>query len=86
MRQLWYFVIYRWRGKEKLITFHFGRGSFNLFIEGVLIIGGTLGRCGSSSVENIDEVFFHDCKLSFLRLTAEVVAIFRLRLTQNNTK
>ena len=31
---------------------------FILFIEGVLIMRGTLGRCGSSSVENIDEFFF----------------------------
>ena len=70
-------------------------------------MGGTLGRCGSSSVENIVDFFFHDANLSktacykkpklssnwggpteenFLRLTAKVVAIFLLRLTQTNTK
>ena len=29
-------------------------------------MGGVLGRCGSSSVENVDEFFFHDCKLNFI--------------------
>ena len=27
-------------------------------------MGGTQGRYGSTSVENIDEFFFHDCKLN----------------------
>ena len=30
---------------------------------------GTLGRCGSSSVENIHEFLFHDCKLNQNSLT-----------------
>ena len=69
---------------------------------------GTLGWCGSSSVENIDEFFFSTIanltktasykkpELSwnwrgptegkFKRLTAKIVAIFLLQLTQNNTK
>ena len=70
-------------------------------------MGGTLGRCGSWSVENIDDFFstianltktacYKKPKLSsnwggpteenFSRLTAKVVAIFLLRLTQTNTK
>ena len=52
-------VIYRWRGKKKEITFHFGRWCFILFIESVLIMGGTLGRYGTSSVENMDAFFFY---------------------------
>ena len=57
--------IYCWRGKKKEITFHFGRWCFILFIESVLIMGGTLGRYGvESSVENIDDFFFHDSKLN----------------------
>ena len=50
--------MYCWRGKKKEITFHFGRWCFILFIESVLIMGGTLGRCGSPSVENILWFFF----------------------------
>ena len=50
-------------GKKREITHHFGRWCFNVFIESVLIIGGTHGRYGSTSVENIDDFFFHDCKL-----------------------
>ena len=57
-------LTYCWRGKEKEITFHFGTWCFILFIESVLIMGGTLGRYGSSSVENIDDFFFHDSKLN----------------------
>ena len=70
-------------------------------------MGGTLDRCGSSSVENIDDFFstianltktacYKKPKLSsnwgepteetFLQLTAKVVFIFLLRLTQTNTK
>ena len=70
-------------------------------------MGGTLGRCGSSSIENIDDFFstienltktacYKKPKLSsnwgepteenFLQLTAKVVVIFLLRLTQTNTK
>ena len=49
--------IYCWRGKKKEITFHFGRWCFILFIESVLIMGGTLGRCGSPCVENIYDFF-----------------------------
>ena len=45
-RATWYLVIYCWRGKKKEITFHFGRWCFLLFIESVLIMGGTLGQCG----------------------------------------
>ena len=50
-------------GKKKEIIIPFGRWCFHLFIESILIMGGTLGHCGSSSVENID-FFFHDCTLN----------------------
>ena len=41
-------------GKKKEIIIPYGRWCFYLFIESILIMGGTLGQCGSSSVENID--------------------------------
>ena len=41
-------------GKKKEIIIPFGGWCFHLFIESILIMGGTLGQCGSSSVENID--------------------------------
>ena len=37
---------------------------YRKLIESDLIMGGTQGRYGSTSVENIDEFFFHDCKLN----------------------
>ena len=51
-------------GKKREIAFHFGRWCFNLFIESVLIIGGTLGRYGSTSIENIDDFFSTIANLS----------------------
>ena len=44
--------------QEKRNYFPLWEMCFILFIESVLIMRGTLGWCGSSSVENIDEFFF----------------------------
>ena len=46
------------RGKKKKFPFYFGRWCFTLFIESVLIMGGTLGRYGASSVKNIYDFLF----------------------------
>ena len=71
--------------KEKLpIT---GRWCFNLFIESVLIIGGTLGDdVFFSTIANLTKTACSKNRNFLLRLTVKIVAMFLLRLTQNNTK
>ena len=48
------------KARKKKLPFTLGDGAlfFILLIESFLIMGGTLGRYGSTSVENIDDPFF----------------------------